>query len=255
MSSPASVEDLQRALEECTAARLHAEQQLADAQARVDEMRAEMQGFAYAAGHDLREPLRAISAYSQLIQKSLGEDASNAEYFRFIRDGVNTANKLIEGLLNFSRAGASTSRTEISLDILARMAVMTLQAEIDRSKASVTLGSLPVALVNESDVKRVFEHLIDNAIKYHGPGVPSIHISAEEIDDSVEVQVLDNGPGIDPKFHKDVFLPFKRLHGKEIPGSGLGLAISRKIVNAHGGSIWVGEDNPTGASLRFTLPR
>ncbi|MBV9269438.1 MAG: GHKL domain-containing protein [Acidobacteriaceae bacterium] len=250
MDSTIAEERLAAALKEV--ARL--EKELQRARQRAQNGKEELDAFVYAASHDLKQPLRAINSYSQLLTRHCGRDETASEYAAFIVDGVRTAAALIEQLLNFSRAGSSTKRSVVNLAACVATATYKLNREITETRAQVTCGPLPEVSVNQTDFERVFENLIDNAIKYRGPEPPTIRISAEEDEDGHVISVANNTPSVDPKFYTEIFKPFKRLHGNEIPGSGLGLAVCRKIVEAHEGTMWVESGGESGLVFKFSLP-
>lgn len=229
-------------------------QDLDAALAAVDTAKQELQDFVYAASHDLKEPLRSISSYTQLLQRHGAEPLQMAEYSRFIMDGVASATKLLDQLLRLSRAGSNPRRTNVKLGIPLQSALYRLQPSIQELHAEVRCGPLPEFCIDEAQFAELLVHLLDNALKYHGAATPVIEISAAESDDGLLLTIQDNGVGIPPKFCEQVFAPFKRLHGREIPGAGLGLAISRKIVAAHEGKIWAESRAAGGSTVKLFLP-
>jgi len=166
-------------------------------------------------------------------------------------------NTLIHDLLLFSRVGASEKlrRTPVMLGNALQFALLNLDRSIKEENAVVTQDELPEAIADETQLVQLFQNLISNSLKYRGEQPPLIHVSCEEIEDEWLITVRDNGIGIDPQYHQQIFGVFKRLHGRSIPGTGIGLAICRKIVENHGGRIWVESDGKTGSAFRFTLPR
>lgn len=248
------IEELTSALADARAsqkkAEFEAERQAEAARTSLDELHQ----FVYAASHDLQEPLRSVSTYTQLLQRRFTEDQEAAELASFITDGVNRMNRMIRDLLNYSRIANELRRTTIDLSAIVQWALMKVADPVRESQATINYAHLPEAPVDESRMATVFENLFLNAIKYRSSDPPRIDIAAEETDEAYLISVSDNGEGIEPRFHKQVFVPFKRLHGKEIPGTGLGLAISKKIVEAHGGQIWVESDGEHGSVFKFTIP-
>lgn len=228
--------------------------ELEEATAAAQSAKQELQEFVYAASHDLKEPLRSISSYTQLLQRHGSDPEQLAEYSRFVVEGVTAATKLLEQLLRLSRAGANPKRQQIRLKAPVQSAVFRLQPLIAELGATVEISELPEFSVDEGQFSQLFELILDNALKYHGPDKPRVEISGEETDDGVLVAVRDNGVGIPPEFHAHVFKPFKRLHGREISGAGLGLAIGRKIVQAHQGRIWVEGGEGAGTTVKVLLP-
>ncbi len=247
MKNAISIEDLQRENERL-------KEDLDFAQEKAESLKRELQAFVYAASHDLKESLRNISSYSQLLTRSGAHDESHEMYVGFILDGVRAATTLIEQLVTLSRAGGSAQRTTINLSACVAAAMYKLNDLIARRKARITYRDLPEVTVNQMDFEQVFERLIDNAIKYSGPNEPVIEIWAEETEEGHLISVKDNGPGIPEKFLSDIFQPFKRLHGREIPGAGVGLAFCRKILEAHDGRIWAESDGVNGVTFKIRLP-
>jgi light-regulated signal transduction histidine kinase (bacteriophytochrome) len=245
---------LKSSLEECLAVRRVLEKELALALETADMADAEMQHFIYAVGHDLRTPLRSISSYAKLLQRQFAEDKETSELTGFILDGAAEMNTLIEDLLKYSRTGGTPRRTTINLNAIVQFALMNLQTQIKETNAQIKLGELPELAVDESQCVQLFQQLIGNAIKFRGAAVPKVEVTAEEQADGFVISVRDNGPGIESQYHETVFIPFKRLHGREVPGTGLGLSICQKIVRAHGGKIWVESDGANGSTFKFTMP-
>jgi light-regulated signal transduction histidine kinase (bacteriophytochrome) len=247
-------EELKRILEQCDAARqkafAEAERNAASAQSAIEEL----QSFVYAASHDLQGPLRAVSTYTELLHRDYAKDTQAGEFIAFILDGVSQMNALIRDLLTYSRTGKSSRRTNFNLTASVHWVILKLAAQIKETKAEVNYTELPEVVADESQMAMLFENLLSNSIKFRSEQPPRIEIMAEEDGDCHVISVRDNGQGIEPRFHEQVFLPFKRLHGKNIPGTGLGLAISRKIIQAHGGRIWVESEGHLGSTFKFTLP-
>lgn len=246
--------DLQQALRDCEAARERAEREAEQQSGLGSEARRELQDFVYAASHDLQEPLRAVSAYAQLLQRKYLDDTETRELTDFVVDGARRATALVQALLSYSRAGASPRLQTVKVNAILQSALFKLSNRIRESGANVLYGDLPEVLADEAQMVHVFEQLITNAILFASGEAPRIEISAEEENDAWTIAVRDNGKGIEPRFHEIVFLPFKRLHGKEVAGSGLGLAVCRKIIAAHGGRIWVESEGERGSTFKFTLP-
>ena len=233
-------DDLKKLLDEC----LH----------EREAEREEWLRFIYAAGHDLQEPLRSISAFTELLGRQCPDDKQAAELTSFIIDSVKRMTALVQDMQVYARAGAAAKPTFVSLNAIVQWAMLNLDKLIRESGAKIACGPLPEAIVDESEFIQVFQHLLTNAIKYRGSDPPEIQISAETAGDLFVISVRDNGSGIDPKYHEQVFAPFKRLHAREVSGSGLGLAFCRKIIEAHGGRIWVESDGQHGSVFKFTVP-
>ena len=207
--------------------------------------------------HDMREPLRAMSIYTHLLEQSVAARLTPVErqYLDFTVSGARQMSELIEGVLLFSR---TLHEGLEAADIAAGDAVQAACAELDlllrESQARVEVGPMPKVKANLSALTRVFANLLSNSIKYSGGAVPDISISAEAAGEFWTFTVRDNGIGIDPKYHLLIFEPFKRLHGRDVSGVGIGLSLCRRIIDAHGGHIWVESQPGQGAAFRFTLP-
>jgi light-regulated signal transduction histidine kinase (bacteriophytochrome) len=246
---------LKQSVAECEAAQRKAEQEAERGRAAAKAANEELQHFVYAASHDLQEPLRSISTYTQLLHRDYAKDAQAGELAAFIIDGVNQMNALIRDLLTYSRTGTVSKKTTVNLASTIQWAMFKLSNPIKESGAQVSCSDLPEVSIDDAQIALVFENLLSNSIKFRSSETPRIDITSEQKqDDAYTISVRDNGVGIESPFHDQVFLPFKRLHGKHIPGTGLGLAICRKIVGAHGGRIWVESDGKLGSTFKFTLP-
>ncbi len=244
------------------------QRELAEARAEIERLKSavetsrqaarraeeELQQFVYAASHDLQEPLRTVSAYAQLLQREHSGNGPAAEFAAFVVSGATQMGNLVRDLLTYSRIRAEPNREIISLQTPLQRALLTLSEQIRGAGAQVTSGVLPEVCADEAQVANVFEHLIGNAIRYRSSEPPAIDINAEEDAEFCTVSVRDNGLGIEPRFHDQVFQPFKRLHGKDLGGTGLGLTMCRKIIRAHGGEIWVESDGSGGSVFKFMLP-
>ncbi|HEX4279041.1 MAG TPA: ATP-binding protein [Bryobacteraceae bacterium] len=224
----------------------------------------ELRWFAYRVGHDLNEPLRTIASYVELLNLRLAlnseasRDVETSRSLQFISDGATKMRFFIDGLLQYAQAGAGDNKMlPIACDDLVERVMDALETTIHDSGAMITRDSLPVLIANEQ-IEYVFQNLISNAIKYRKPGIPpEIHISARRDGDGDDwiFAVRDNGMGIEPQFRGRIFTIFNRLHGHDIPGAGIGLALARRIVEAHGGKIWVESEEGVGSTFCFRLPR
>ena len=226
---------------------------------RYQKSNAQLENFAYIASHDLREPLRTIGNFSQLLNKRIGKDIdeTSAEYFKFIVDGVQNMNLLINDLLTYSRANTQENTSElINLQDLLFMIVRSLDKTIKEHDTTIQIEDIPETIfANKTKIKQVFQNLIANAIKFKNKEIaPVIHISGVEKENCWEFSVKDNGIGIKDEFFEKIFLLFKKLHSKqEYQGSGIGLALCKKIVEQHGGDIWLESVPEKGTTFYFTL--
>jgi signal transduction histidine kinase len=199
--------------------------------------------------------LRAIASYTQLLQRQYASDPEANELSTFAAQGVKDMNTLIEDLLKYSRAGNSPRRTNISLQSVVQWAVLNMQPVLRAAGGEILFQNLPEMNIDESQFVQVFQQLFSNALNFRGVDAPRIEVTAEDDEDGYVISVRDNGVGIDPQYLETVFLPFKRLQGKNIPGNGLGLSVCRKIVRAHGGRIWAESTGKgQGTTVKFTVP-
>jgi light-regulated signal transduction histidine kinase (bacteriophytochrome) len=214
--------------------------------------------FAYVASHDLQEPLRMIANYTQLLAEryrgKLDEQAD--KYIAYSVDGAVRMQALIQDLLKFSRVGRQEIEPRTTdCRVVVEQALMNLQAAVLESKAKVKWDSLPVLMADPAQLTQVFQNLIANAIKFRGPQAPVIQIRAERQECELVFTVSDNGIGIPPENWQDIFVIFRRLHTRaEYQGNGIGLSICKKIVERHGGRLWVEAQPTPGCSFKFTLP-
>lgn len=218
----------------------------------------ELQHFAYMVSHELNEPLRMVTSYTQLLAKRYeGQlDASANEYIGHAVSAAKRMQEFVQDLLNFSRATAPEMNfVPVSVESVLAMALYEMQLTLDESGAVVTHDPLPTVLGNEMRLVRVFANLISNAIKYRRNEAPRIHISVDEDGGFVRLAFADNGIGIEPQYRDRIFEVFKRLHGKDVEGSGIGLALCKRVIENHGGSIWVESKPGQGSTFYFTLPR
>ena len=221
----------------------------------IDELArsdARLEDFAYAVAHDLREPLRTISMFTELLIEEAGLDAHGKMHAQFIVDGVARMSALFEGLHAFAVSGFDDPAHPLDLGQAVADVLQNLAHAIKTSAAIVTVDPLPVVQGNQRHLVRVFQNLIANAIKYRGEAPVEIHVTAERLGTEWIIKVQDNGIGIAPEHYERVFRLFKRLHGPETPGAGIGLAICKKIVEAMGGAIWIEPAPGSGSIFCFT---
>ncbi|MGH9627314.1 MAG: sensor histidine kinase [Bryobacteraceae bacterium] len=237
--------------------RHESEQELQRSAETLAKSNEELQQFAYAASHDLQEPLRMIRSYVDLlVRRYSGKlDKDGVEFLETVQDGAVRMSKLISDLLSYSRLGGGVLRPErTSLDAVLEWVKLNLGASLEESGATVTSGSLPEVMADQNQLMQVFQNLLSNAIKYRRTEPLRIHISATTEGKYIRVSVQDNGQGFDQQHAERIFGVFKRLHGRDIPGTGMGLAISRKIIERHGGKIWAEAQPDKGSTFIFTLP-
>jgi light-regulated signal transduction histidine kinase (bacteriophytochrome) len=238
--------------------RKRSEAQLLEKVRELNRSNEELQQFAYIASHDLQEPLRMVASYTTLLSRRykgrLGSDAD--EFIAFAVDGASRMQRLIRDLLAYSRVGSSGKEpSETSSEDALERTLTILRGLIEDSGALVTHDPLPDVLADELQLVQLFQNLIGNAIKYQRAGAPEVHISAVRDGGAHWVfSVKDNGMGIDSQYFERIFGMFQRLHKREaFAGTGIGLAICKKIVERHGGSIWVESQPDQGSTFRFTL--
>ena len=217
----------------------------------------DLKQFAFAASHDLQEPLRMITSYSQLLVKGYrGQlDGEAAVCVDFITTGAKHMRDLLADLLSYTEAGADRREAEcIDLNTIFENVKHNLKQAIEESGAIVTSGDLPSVHGQDARFVQLFQNLIGNGIKYRAEPPPRIHVSAEQRNGEWRFTVADNGIGIEPEYYQMIFGVFKRLHGKAIPGTGIGLAICQRVVERYAGRIWVESQVGHGTTFYFTLP-
>ncbi|HLF46078.1 MAG TPA: PAS domain S-box protein [Chitinophagaceae bacterium] len=227
--------------------------------AELQASNTELERFAYVASHDLQEPLRMVSSFMGLLQKKYDDkfDDTGRSYIRFAVDGAERMKKLILDLLLFSRVDSLKELMQpVDCNELLAEVQQDLMGTITESKASIRVTSLPVVNGYKTQLQQVFQNLVNNAIKYRNEKPPLIEIGCLENETHWRFCVKDNGIGIDPKYFEKIFIIFQRLHNKDaFSGTGIGLTIARKIVERHGGKIWVESKPGKGSSFYFTVAR
>jgi light-regulated signal transduction histidine kinase (bacteriophytochrome) len=241
-----------------------AEETLAEQSAQLEHtnrtlvsLNAQLDDFTHVASHDLQEPLRALVSFSDMLRKDLGHSLSEraAQDLRFITDAAERMQTLIQELLVLARASRATQkRDKVSLDLCADRALEALATRVKETDALVTRDPLPEVWGDARLITQVYQNLIGNALKFSEDQRPIIRLTFEEKNGDLIFGVKDNGIGIEAKHAEQIFEPFRRLHSRaKYEGSGIGLAICHKIVERHGGKIWVESQKGKGAHFRFTI--
>ena len=245
-------------------------QQLEQRAQELERSNAELEQFAYVASHDLQEPLRTVSSFTELLAQEYGDrlDGDAEEYIEFIVDGALRMQQLVKDLLAYSRVNSrGKAFAPTACETVLKRVLGNLQFAIAETQGQITHDPLPNIFADESQVQQLFQNLLSNALKFQAEDPPRIHVSAissangnangnaDEPPSEWTFCVSDNGIGIEPEYREQIFEIFQRLHSRRIyAGTGIGLAICRKIVQRHGGRIWVEEPPQKGAAFYFTLP-
>lgn len=234
------------------------EKQLRETMTELERSNRDLEQFAYVASHDLQQPLRLVTSYVELLARrykgKLDTDAD--EFISFALDSANRMQRLIRDLLAYARVEmVGKPLVETSCNEALNTALMNLRPLVEETSAEVTHDPLPTVTGDELQLVQLFQNLVGNAVKFHGPLPPKVHVSAERRNGEWLLSVRDNGIGMDPKHAERIFLVFQRLHTPgEYQGTGIGLAICKKIVEHHGGSIWVESELGEGSTFYFTIP-
>jgi len=251
-------ENLNRKLKRELAERKRAEEKVKESLEELERSNTELEQFAYAVSHDLQEPLRMVTSYAQLLEKrykdKLDDDAK--DFINYAVGGATRMQKMIDGLLLYSRIQTRGKHfVPIDCSSVVGQAISNLKIHIDETHAIVESDDLPTINADEMQLIRLFQNLIDNALKFHGTEVPRIQVSASKLGNKWMFSISDNGIGIDSEYKDRIFVIFQRLHGEDqYPGTGMGLAICKRIVERHGGQIWVDSDLGQGSTFYFTIP-
>jgi signal transduction histidine kinase len=224
----------------------------------LERSNTELEQFAYVASHDLQEPLRKVASFCQLLErryKGKLDDRAD-QYIGFAVDGAKRMQILINDLLAFSRVGRIVREpVTVSCDAVLEQAMANVSGAIELAGATIESDPLPTVSAEVPLLTAVFQNLISNALKFHGDEPPKVRVGVRQADDFWEFSFADNGIGIDPEYAERIFVIFQRLHNKaDYPGTGIGLAMCRKIVEYHGGTIWLDTTVVSGSRFCFTLP-
>lgn len=234
------------------------EEKLRQSIVELERSNADLEHFAYVASHDLQEPLRMIGSFSQLIEQGYRDrlDEEGEEYLQFVISGAQRMQQLINDLLNFSRvATRAVPFTPVDFNIIMDNALRNLIKRVEKTNAVITCDHLPSIQADESQFIQVFQNLLSNAMKFRRKEPPRIHVSAAQLQEFWQFSVSDNGMGIDRDYFDKIFILFQRLNSlKKYHGTGIGLAICKKIVERHGGRIWVDSETGKGSTFFFTIP-
>ncbi|HUU63016.1 MAG TPA: PAS domain S-box protein [Dehalococcoidia bacterium] len=225
----------------------------------LERSNAELEQFGYIISHDLQEPLRMVASYTQLLEKRYkgSLDADAEEFIAYAVDGSKRMQNMIQSLLSYSRVGTRGKPFEpTECESVFKQALDNLKVTIDESGAGVTHDPLPRVMADETQMIQLFQNLLGNAIKFRGEEQPRIHVSAKQDSNECLFSVGDNGIGINPEYFDRIFVIFQRLHGREeYPGTGIGLSVCKRIVERHGGRIWVESQPGEGSTFHFTIPK
>ena len=234
------------------------EQQLRHTVEKLAQSNQDLQQFAYVASHDLQEPLRMVSSFTQLLSDRYADqlDEKAQSWIHYAVDGAQRMQILIQDLLSFSRVNTHGNEfSRINLSIPASQAIQNLSLRIEETGAVIDTQALPSLPVDGTQITQLFQNLLANALKF-SDHQPQIRIRAAEKKSHWVLSVEDNGIGIDPEFQKKVFIIFQRLHTRsQYPGTGLGLAVCKRIIQRHGGRIWVASEPGKGSVFSFSLPK
>ena len=254
----AQLEDNNRRLQLEILERKAAEARLAAQAGELSRSNADLEQFAYVASHDLQEPLRMVASYTQLLERRYREVLTGeaAEFMSFIVDGALRMQRIIHDLLAFSRVGTrARDFSPTPLGEVMQQVIASLGAAIEESGASVEVQDLPTLVADRTQMELLLQNLVANAIKFRGQQPPQIRVSAQRRDAEWIIAVTDNGIGIESRFSERIFVIFQRLHtAAEYPGTGIGLAICKKVVERHGGRIWLESQAGAGSTFYFSLP-
>jgi light-regulated signal transduction histidine kinase (bacteriophytochrome) len=234
-------------------------ERLAKRNADLERSNIELERFVFVASHDLQEPLRVVTTYAQLLARKYSSslDGEAAVLVDNIVHGAARMRNLVSDLLAYGilRTRPQEEAALVDVNQVLDNAIQNLKMSIDECAAEVSSDPLPVVRARSQDLLPLFQNMLANAIKYRSERPPRVHVSARREQGQLVFSVSDNGIGIEPEYHRRIFEPMRRLHGKDIPGTGMGLAICTRLIERYGGRIWVESRAGDGATFRFTLPQ
>lgn len=252
------LEEANRKLQTEVAERMRAEESVKGHTKKLEIANKELEEFAYAASHDLQEPLRTISSYSKFLVEDVGKDLSARakEDIHFITNAATRLMAMIQNLLALSRAGRTDLHiNSVSLDTVMENICRDLTERLRETGGKVEWSGLPEIMADADSIQRLIQNLIGNALKFHGDAPPLVAVRAGRVEGMWEIAVEDNGVGIEKEYLVQIFQPFKRAHSTaKYEGSGIGLSICKKIVERHGGTIWAESMPGRGSRFIFTIP-
>jgi signal transduction histidine kinase len=254
----ADITEQKRTEKELRMHRDHLEELVKERTAELERSNAELGQFVYVASHDLQEPLRMVASYLQLVDTRYREklDDDGREFIGFAVDGAKRMQLLINDLLSYSRVGKKGQPLQpAGCEQALQMAMRNLEVAIRESGVQITHDPLPTVMGDATQLEQLFQNLLGNAMKFRRDEPPKIHVGAEQKDGCWCLSVRDNGIGIEAQYFDRIFVVFQRLHSRSVyPGTGIGLAICKKIVERHGGAIWVESEFGKGSTFCFTIP-
>jgi signal transduction histidine kinase len=230
---------------------------LVDTAAELGRSNSDLERFAHAASHDLKEPLRTMASFAQLLQSRYAGrvDADADQFVRYVVDGATRMQRLVDDLLAYSRVGSEGVRTApVAAEEALAEALAGLKVALESAGALVSHDALPVVKADGRLLTQLFQNLVDNAVKFRRSDPARVHVSAQFDGRAWVFSVRDNGIGIDPRYADRIFTMFRRLHGRDHEGSGIGLALCKRIVERHGGRIWLASEPGKGSTFYFSLP-
>lgn len=233
------------------------EQELRDKARELSRSNADLKQFAYVASHDLQEPLRMVSSYTSLLSKNYKGKLSNEadEFIHFAIKGVTHMHQLINDLLSYSQIGSKPKACEVNCNEVMERVLTHFEHSLAETQAKITYDTLPIIRGDPTQIFQLFQNLLSNALKFRGEAKPHIHVSGKLEQGEYVFSFKDNGIGIEPQYFERIFVIFQRLHSlADIPGTGIGLAICKKIIEHHGGRIWVESEVGSGSTFYFTIP-